>query len=326
MVIKMLVKQLQKKDNWIYIIIALLCTVLFFYSFWNADEIWNYNFAKAVVEGLLPYKDINMVSTPLSIYISALFLKLFGEGLLAYRVAGYALMVLCFSLLYNINKRISGNTLFSFMGMLMMYALNYAIYIYNYNNVILCIILIILLFELKSETYKDSFWKNVCIGMLVGFLPLIKQSIGVVMLVAHAIVCGLYILYEKRKRYIYLFRIVFSSLPCLGYLAYLVCSDTFREFIKYAILGIQSFTYRISFVDYMFLSPLNFMIALFPIMVSVYAVYDLVIKKNGNIKKYVFSIYVIAWLCIVSYPMFDEQHFFCGANSSGSITVFIYGK
>ena len=30
----------------------------------NLDEIWNYNTARAISEGLIPYKDISMITTP----------------------------------------------------------------------------------------------------------------------------------------------------------------------------------------------------------------------------------------------------------------------
>lgn len=64
--------------------------------------------------------------------------------------------------------------------------------------------------------------------------------------------------------------------------------------------------------DYMALSPINFMIGLVPIGILAYGIYDLLLKKNGNARKYVFSMYVFAWLFAASYPMCDEQHFFAG--------------
>lgn len=312
MVMKMLIKQLKEKDNWIYIIIALLCIVLFFNTFWNADEIWNYNFAKCIVDGLQPYKDINMVSTPLSMYICAIFLKLFGKGLLAYRVASYLLMVLTFALLYKLNRMLCGNTLFAFMAMFMMYVINYRVYIYNYNNVALVIILIVLLLELDKEKLEGFPLYHAVIGILIGLLPLIKQSIGLVMLIVHVMVCGLYMLKLKQRRKRYILRIIISGIPSICYFIYLLCSDTLIEFIDYAMLGIQFFSYRITLLDYILLSPINFAIALFPIIVIAYGIFDLLIKRNGCLEKYVCSIYSIAWFSIVSYPMSDEQHLFAG--------------
>ena len=41
----------------------------------DLDELWNYNTARAVSEGLIPYKDISMITTPLLPIITSVFLK-----------------------------------------------------------------------------------------------------------------------------------------------------------------------------------------------------------------------------------------------------------
>ena len=43
----------------------------------NLDEIWNYNFAQNISNGLVPYRDFNMLQTPLLPFIVAFFLFLF---------------------------------------------------------------------------------------------------------------------------------------------------------------------------------------------------------------------------------------------------------
>lgn len=35
----------------------------------NLDEIWNFNFARNIANGLIPYKDLNMLQTPLLPFI-----------------------------------------------------------------------------------------------------------------------------------------------------------------------------------------------------------------------------------------------------------------
>ena len=40
----------------------------------NLDEIWNYNTARVISEGLVPYRDISMITTPLLPMITAIFL------------------------------------------------------------------------------------------------------------------------------------------------------------------------------------------------------------------------------------------------------------
>ena len=38
-------------------------------NFANLDEIWNFNFARNIANGLIPYKDFNMLQTPLLTFI-----------------------------------------------------------------------------------------------------------------------------------------------------------------------------------------------------------------------------------------------------------------
>ena len=45
----------------------------------NLDEIWNFNIAKEIVKGNIPYKDISLITTPLFYYIAAIPLKLIAN-------------------------------------------------------------------------------------------------------------------------------------------------------------------------------------------------------------------------------------------------------
>ena len=42
----------------------------------NLDEIWSYGFSYNIANGLIPYKDFNMVITPFYSILMALFLKI----------------------------------------------------------------------------------------------------------------------------------------------------------------------------------------------------------------------------------------------------------
>ncbi|MCR5186949.1 MAG: hypothetical protein K6D97_07545 [Clostridia bacterium] len=55
------------------------------------DELWNFNFALNVSNGLVPYRDFNILQTPLMPFISGLFLILFGKELLIMRALGVIL-------------------------------------------------------------------------------------------------------------------------------------------------------------------------------------------------------------------------------------------
>lgn len=86
---------------------------VFVQAFSNLDEIWIYNFARCIVDGLLPYKDFSIIITPLFPMISAIFLKIFGNEMVVLRGAEVieiaAILFMAFKVLkrLNINKGIS---------------------------------------------------------------------------------------------------------------------------------------------------------------------------------------------------------------------------
>ena len=69
-----------------FLIPALFCA--WFRTAENYDEYWNLTFAKNVADGLLPYRDFNMLQTPLSCFLSGGILALFGKELIVLRLLG----------------------------------------------------------------------------------------------------------------------------------------------------------------------------------------------------------------------------------------------
>ena len=52
----------------------------------NLDELWNYSFAKNISDGLIPYKDFNLITTPFLAMIVACFLKIIFDGVIMTRI------------------------------------------------------------------------------------------------------------------------------------------------------------------------------------------------------------------------------------------------
>ena len=89
----------------------------------DLDEIWNYNTARVISEGLIPYKDISMITTPLLVY------KIFGELFKEKNVA-----LICTALIGILCRDI---------------------YCIDYNVTVLFIALIVLYQELKNINSQD---------------------------------------------------------------------------------------------------------------------------------------------------------------------------
>ncbi len=60
---------------------------IFIQELLNLDEMWVYNFARCILNGLLPYKEFSIIITPLFPMISAIFLKVFGDEMVVLRIA-----------------------------------------------------------------------------------------------------------------------------------------------------------------------------------------------------------------------------------------------
>jgi len=60
-------------------IIGLIVSIILIKPLNDLDEMWNYNFSKIILEGRLPYKDFNIIITPLVPYIGAVFLGVFRK-------------------------------------------------------------------------------------------------------------------------------------------------------------------------------------------------------------------------------------------------------
>ena len=90
-------KKILKKEN-----VFLIFLIVYIFSFIivkpvsNLDELWNYNMARAISEGLVPYKEVSMVITPLLSFINAIFLLILGNNLIIMRILA---SVLCATIL-----------------------------------------------------------------------------------------------------------------------------------------------------------------------------------------------------------------------------------
>ncbi len=116
----------------------------------DLDEIWNYNTARAISEGLIPYKDISMITTPLLPIITGMILKILGNQIIISRILASILWTSILFTIYkifeNLMKEKNISLIFTeFIGIIFK-----DIYCIDYNATALLIALIILYQELKN--------------------------------------------------------------------------------------------------------------------------------------------------------------------------------
>lgn len=287
----------------------------------DLDEIWNYNTARAVSEGLIPYKDISMITTPLLPIITALFLKIIANELIISRILAAILWTGIIYTTYKILKQLIKEEnicliLTSLIGILLR-----NIYCIDYNITVLLIALIIVYQEIKNISIQNK--KNdILVGILAGLSICTKHSIGATLAFIVVIYKLLFVENKEQfKQYIKIARtrIIGILIPVITLYAYLLITGALQEFINYAILGIKTFSNNIPYISLFYNSKIEIKILsiVVPITIMIIAI-ALVItkthkKENKNTSILLTLLMYSLSIIIVMYPISDEIHFLIGS-------------
>ena len=224
----------------------------------DLDELWNYNTARAIMHGLIPYKEISMITTPLLPFIVSIILKIFGDKLVVFRIVGAILLTaiffLSYVLSYKLTKRRSIGVITS-LTLILLYKNELAI---DYNYFILMIMMCVQILEVKKiESIEKSKIKNkkinmydVIIGILLGLAICTKQTIGTI--ISITVILLELILVENKQTFLkYIKASIVKIISMLSvvmiFLLYLLITNSMTDFINYAILGIRTFTNKIEY-------------------------------------------------------------------------------
>ena len=121
----------------------------------DLDEIWNYNTARVISEGLIPYKDISMITTPLLPMITAVFLKIIANELIVSRIIAAILWTGILYTVYKIFGELFKEKNVALICTTLIGILCRDIYCIDYNVTVLFIALIVLYQELKNINSQD---------------------------------------------------------------------------------------------------------------------------------------------------------------------------
>lgn len=241
-----------------------------FFSNVSGDEVWNYGFSYNILQGLIPYRDFNMVITPLYSFLGSIFLKIFGNYLFSLHILDSILIGIMMIMLFRMIKW----NAFLIYPVLIFYPVP------SYN--LLCLFWFFVILSLIHDGKEH----NIIIGFLLGMLFLTKQNIGLFLFI-------IYFFYSKEK----LKSIVSFLIPILVFLVYLIYFGAFSSFINYCFLGLLDFGEKNSnFVSYVFLG--------LEILLIFYLVYKLA-KSHFQDKE---VIYILGFQ-IFLYPIMDFYHF-----------------
>ena len=274
----------------ILIFIFILCEQLNKYPT-NLDELWNYNIARCIKNGLIPYKDISMITTPLFPTIVAICLKIFGDNLFVFRIIGAVLftliLIFTYKIFYELLKKQSIAIIFT--GIICFALFQY--FMVDYNFFVLLIALIIEYLELKIYKF---FSDDLLIGFLAGLAICSKQTLGFFILL-YVLLINLLFIRNKDDWKVYLKtamnRLIGAFIPSLMFLIFLAVTKSYDDFISYAILGIRTFTNSIPYrnliqSNVIITKILAIIIPFFVTIMIAYSFYLLrKLKKDNKIKE-----------------------------------------
>ena len=296
--------QSDKCRKWFpFVLFFLLALPILFREFGSGDELWNYNFAINISNGKLPYSDFSIVQTPLSAYFSALFLLIFGNSLISFRLAGIVLIAITFALMHSVCTTLTGQRWVSWIACTFTYVLVYHIWIYNYNYLILFVVMLIIYLMLKEKPLCNRF-----VAFLYGLLPLIKQSTGALLLLLFwSFLFVDLVKKQQRKKYL-LVDILISITPGVLFLVFLLLTRSFTEFWEYAIDGVKTFTHRTYIWEYVLSTLVAFMVTLFIAFTMIFSL--ITVFRNGNESKstQIRILLIAVFAGVVSYPLTDHYH------------------
>lgn len=289
----------------------------------DLDEVWNYNTANAFAMGLIPYKQVSMITTPLLPMINSIFLKVVFNGIMTYRVLMGIVFALIVLFIYLIIKELSNKKLLSYICAFFIGTLLIKKFLLDYNYLFLLISLMISFLEIRDIKKNENFNfnHNLCVGFLTGLAFLTKQTIGVLLIFVMIFEVFIYMKKSgfdlKFNKFIKLIgvRILGMMVPIIIFLIYLGVTGAFNDFINYAIKGVREFSnnvpyYRLFDSNDKVVSIISrlFIIVYIPLFIT----FILESIKNKKLKDELINIYVLAFCSIpviaIIYPISDDFH------------------
>lgn len=338
-------KVLKKEYIWIFFLIIVILTEILARPIEDLDEIWNFNIARNIAQGLIPYKDISMITTPFIAIIGGIFLKIFGQEIFVTRILATILSTAILWMIYKIicllwqDKKIA-MLVASLAGMLFL-----NLFCLDYNFGVLFLVIIILYQELKRQktetNNKTSNKKELGIGILAGLAICTKQTIGILLAGITLLTPIIEIIIQKKStkgkkanvKTEYwkniLLRALGVLLPVFALFLYLIITGAYQEFINYTIRAIPTFSNKIPYKS--LFNEEDKKIAILSIILPIFYLICWTKVIIGNKEKdetknlLIMLIYATPMLAAV-YPIADKIHFLIGTLILMLTTIYVLGN
>ena len=105
-----IIKKFKEKDLDILLFIILIVSIPAFLKNLSADdELWNFAYIYKMNLGFIPYKDLNIIVTPLFHLLGLIVLKLFGMNFLGFHIYNLLIFTTLLFLVFKIFKNLNVN-------------------------------------------------------------------------------------------------------------------------------------------------------------------------------------------------------------------------
>lgn len=283
----------------------------------DLDELWNYNFARNVANGLVPYKDFNMLQMPLLPLICGLILKITTNQLIVMRVMASLLCSVILYIIYRVFSILNIKRETSIIFILLIWCLFYNLFCIDYNFATLLLALLIIYKEIKiykkdSHFLKQDLKSDLILGVLAGLTVTLKQTTGLFICIA---LLGNKLLFVRKKEEfrIYLrsfaFRLIGILIPLSVMIIYLLLNNTLGDFISYTIKGVFGFSNYVPYTNLIHFNIIGILSILVPIAFIYTWIKTICFEKDKIL--YILLVYGLA-MFIVCFPISDKIHFLIG--------------
>ena len=330
-----------KKDCLIILILLIILTsIIIIKPLDDLDEIWNYNFAKNIADGKMPYKDFNMITTPLLPNLCAIFLIIFGNELIVMRILAIILCTFILFITYKILELMKVNKWLNCTFLIFLIYIFKEHFRIDYNFFVLFITLCIIYLELKNiinaktkEEILVSTKKDIFLGILSGLCICTKQTTGIFISIV-LIFYNIYYVSNLKEFKLFvkkaIYRIIGVLIPVILLAIYFTYYNLWNDFIDYCVLGISTFSNHISYDNLIgdkniFIKTLSILVPIFIIITIIKALIDKCRKKEFDKKLLLIIAYSLAAI-VVAFPISDAIHFLVGALPAMIGIIYLVNK
>lgn len=283
----------------------------------DLDELWNYNFAKNIADGLIPYRDFSIITTPLISIICGLILKITFNELIVMRILA---AILCAVIMYVIYKLFFLLDIKKEEAIILTFFIGYLfndIFCIDYNYGTLLLTLIIIYIEISLYKIDNNFIKNrpkmdLILGILAGLSIVTKQTSGICICIV--LLSNKFLFVRKKEEFLiclksFIFRLIGIMSIFLAFLSYLFYNNAFEEFISYTILGVTEFTNTLPYLKLIKFDLIGILAILVPITIVYTWIKCVAFEKCKS--EYILLIYGVA-IFVICFPITDKIHFLIG--------------